>query len=80
MADFTLSNGDEITFDLDKLTFGEWQDLRSPAFARKQEVEILSRITGLEETAIKSLKMNEAKRLYNALIEKAMKPLDDPKN
>ncbi len=80
MSDFTLSNGDEVTFDLDKLTFGEWQDLRSPVFARKQEIEILSRITGLDEKVIKSMKMNEAKRFYNALVEKAMKPLDDPKN
>ena len=76
MADFTLSNGDEVTFDLDKLTFGEWQDLRSPVFARKQEVEILVKITGLEEKTIKSMTMNEAKRFYNALVDKAMKPVD----
>jgi len=80
MADYTLPNGDEVTFDLDQITFGEWQDLRSPAFSRKKEVEILSRITGLKEEVITSLKMNEAKRLYNALMDKAMKPLDDPKN
>jgi hypothetical protein len=80
MADFTLSNGDEVTFDLDKLTFGEWQDLRSPVFARKKEVEILCKITGLDEKIIKSMTMNEAKRFYNALVDKAMKPLDDPKN
>jgi len=80
MSDFTLSNGDEVTFDLEKITFGEWQDLRSPVFARKSEIEILSRITGLKEETINSMKMNEAKRFYNALIDKAMKPLDDPKN
>jgi hypothetical protein len=80
MADYTLPNGDEVTFDLDQITFGEWQDLRSPAFARPQEVEILCRITGLKEEVINSLKMNESKRLYNALLDKAMKPLDDPKN
>jgi hypothetical protein len=80
MADYTLPNGDEVTFDLDKLTFGEWQDLRSPVFARKKEVEILCKITGLDEKTIKSMTMNEAKRFYNALVDKAMKPLDDPKN
>ncbi|MFA5153245.1 MAG: hypothetical protein WC554_11840 [Clostridia bacterium] len=76
MADYVLPNGDEVTFDLDKLTFGEWQDLRSPVFARKKEVEILCRITGLEEKVITSLKMNEAKRFYNALVDKAIKPID----
>jgi len=80
MADYTLPNGDEVTFDLDNVTFGEWNDLRSPAFARQKEVEILCRITGLKEEVLTSLKMNEAKRLYNALIKKAMKPLDDQKN
>ncbi|MFA5208301.1 MAG: hypothetical protein WC428_06690 [Candidatus Paceibacterota bacterium] len=76
MADFILPNGDEVTFDLDKLTFGEWQDLRSPVFARKKEVEILCKITGLPEKVITSLTMNEAKKFYNALVEKAMRPVD----
>ena len=77
MADFTLSNGDEITFDLDKLTFGEWQDMRTPAFARKQEVDVLSKVCNLDEKIIKSLSMVEAKSLYAELIKKVIRPTDE---
>lgn len=76
MADFILSNGDEVTFDLDKLTFGEWQELRSPAFARKKELEILSKVSGLEIDKINSLTMTETKNFYSSLVNKIIAPIE----
>lgn len=74
--DFKLSNGDEITFDLEKLSFGEWQEMRAPAFARKKELEILSRVSGLDIEFIKKMNMVEAKEFYAALIQKIINPLE----
>lgn len=80
MADFTLSNGDEVTFDLDKLTFKEWQELKNPAFAQEKEFDIISKVTGLDikEMIEKDMTMGEYKRLFKKLIRKIADPLSDP--
>ena len=77
MADFTLSNGDEITFDLDKLTFGEWQEMKNPAFAGDSENDILVKVSGLSKEQVKSMTMREAKKFYASLIRKVLNPLDE---
>ena len=78
MADFTLLNGDEITFDLDKLTLSEWQGMKNPAFAQKEEYEIISRMTGIEVENISKMTMGEYKRLFRKLMDKIRNPLSDP--
>ena len=80
MADFTLSNGDEVTFDLDNLTFKEWQELKNPAFAQEKEFDIISKVTGLDikEMIEKDMTMGEYKRLFKKLIRKIADPLSDP--
>lgn len=76
--DFKLSNGDEITFDLEQMTLSEWQGLKNPAFAQKEEYEILSRITGIKLEAIEKMTMGEYKRLFKKLLQKIANPLSDP--
>jgi hypothetical protein len=80
MADFTMSNGDEITFDLDKITFKEWQELKNPAFAQKEEFDIISKVTGLdiEKMIEENMTMGEYKRIFKKMINKISNPLSDP--
>ena len=80
MADFTLSNGDEITFDLDKITFKEWTEIKNPAFAQKEEFDIISKVCGLdiEKMINENMTMGEYKRLYKSMITKIANPLSDP--
>ena len=76
--DFKLSNGDDVTFDLDQLTLEEWQGMKNPAFAQKEEYEIISKITGIEKELISKMSMGEYKRLFKALFRKIQNPLADP--
>jgi len=76
--DFKLSNGDEITFDLDKLTLDEWQGMKNPAFAQAEEYEIISRVSGIDKELISKMSMGEYKRLFKALFRKIQNPLADP--
>ena len=76
--DFKLSNGDDVTFDLDQLTLEEWQGMKNPAFAQKEEYEIISKITSIEKEVISKMSMGEYKRLFKALFRKIQNPLADP--
>ncbi|MFA5715744.1 MAG: hypothetical protein WC998_08385 [Candidatus Paceibacterota bacterium] len=78
MADFTLSNGDEITFDLDKLTLKEWQEMKNPAFAQEEEYITISKISGIKLELISAMTMGEYKRLFKKLVKKIQDPLSDP--
>ena len=78
MSDFTLSNGDEITFDLDKLTLHEWQGMKNPAFAQKEEYEIIAKICGIKADDISKMTMGEYKRLFKKLMDKIRDPLSNP--
>jgi hypothetical protein len=80
MADFTLLNGDEVTFNLDKLTLKEWQELKNPAFAQEKEFEIISKVSGLDINKMieNDLTMGEYKRLFKKMIKKIADPLSDP--
>ena len=80
MADYTLPNGDEVTFDLDKLTLKEWRELKNPAFAQEKEFEIISRVSGLDiqKMVDDNLSMGEYKRLFKKMIKKISDPLSDP--
>jgi hypothetical protein len=78
MADFTLANGDEITFDLNQITVEDWEKVKNPAFSQKGEFETIGRITGLDPAEIKKMKMGEYKMLFKALVLKIANPLSDP--
>ena len=76
--DFKLSNGDEITFDLSKVTVEEWEKVKNPAFSQKAEFETIGRITGLDPDSFKKMPMSEYKALFKALLLKIANPLSDP--
>ena len=78
MADFTLADGREIDFDLDKMTYGQWLGFISPNESDERSDKTLARVAGLELKDIKKLKINEYKQLSLALMRKVREPLKDP--
>ena len=78
MADYTLPDGREITFDLDKLTYGQWVGIHSPTESEERTDKTLARVAGLELKDIKALPILEFKRLIAALRKRVQEPLTDP--
>jgi hypothetical protein len=78
MSDFTLSDGREIDFDLDKLTYGQWLGMFSPGESEERTDKTLARVSGLELKDIKALKIMDFKKLVAALRKKVQEPLTDP--
>jgi hypothetical protein len=78
MSDFTLADGREVTFDLDKLTYGQWLGIFSPNESEERTDKTLARVSGLELKDIKALKIMDFKRLLAALQRRVKEPLSDP--
>ena len=78
MADHTLPDGREINFDLDKLTYGQWLGIVSPTESEERSDKTIARVAGLELKELKSLKINDYKRLVSALMKRVREPLQDP--
>lgn len=78
MSDFILADGREISFDLDKLTYGQWVGMFSPTESEERSDKTLARVAGLELKDVKALKILEYKRLLEALRKKVREPLSDP--
>ena len=78
MSDITLENGREITFDLSKMTYGQWLGLFDPKESDERSDKTLARVSGLEMKELKALPLPEYKRLLQAMQKKARSPLSDP--
>lgn len=68
----------EITFDLDKVTQGEWEDIIDGKGGIKAEREILSKTSGLSLDEMRKLSRNEYKQLISKFIEVNLLPLKSP--
>ena len=62
MADITLSDGREITFDFTKLTLKEYRALFDKAQAVDDEDTIVARVCGIEIDEYQSLSYADCKR------------------
>jgi hypothetical protein len=78
MADITLSDGREITFDLSQMTYGQWLGLFDVKESDERSDKTLARVCGMELKELKALPFPDYKRLFNALLKKAREPLADP--
>jgi hypothetical protein len=78
MTDFTLSDGTEITFDLDKLTYGQWKGLFDPRESDEESDQTVARVAGLEYAELKRLPFMDYKGLFNALLKRCREPLASP--
>ncbi len=78
MADFVLSDGQEINFDLSKMTYGQWLGLFDPKEADEKSTETLARVAGVTVDSLKSLPYTEYKKFFSAFLKKTREPLSDP--
>jgi len=77
MADVTLSNGREITFDLYQMTINEWERLLEPDQPRAEERATLAKVSGLTVEEIGALPYPDYHRLTNAFVARCRDPLAD---
>ena len=78
MADFTLQDGTEITFDLSKITYGQYLGLFDQKESDERSDKTIARVAGMDFKELKNLNLLEYKRLVKALFEKFKEPLSDP--
>ncbi len=75
MADITLSNGREITFDLTKLKLREYRGLFDPKQKQGDEDEVISRSAGMTLDEYQDLTLYDSKQLVVAFLKTARKPV-----
>ena len=80
MADVTLSDGREITFDLLKISQKEYRALFSNAQPDTEGDEIVGRCCGMSAEEVGDLPQPDYRRLVRAFFKRASEPLDDSKN
>lgn len=78
MADLTLSDGREITLDLNRITLEEWRNLFHQEQPEEEGDKILARVCGLEAGEIVKLGYLDYRRLTKKFFERAREPLADP--
>jgi len=78
MADITLSTGQEITFDLNKINRYEYLSLFDKDQPEEEENKILARVSGLTAQEVHDLGLDDWRLFFKAFRDKATRPLDDP--
>ena len=78
MSDYKLPDGKEITFDLSKMTYGQWMGLFDSKESDERSDETLARVCGLEIDTLKSMSFPEYKKLFAEFLKKTREPLSDP--
>ncbi len=78
MADFTLSDGRELTIDLNRISQREYAAMARGELQDEQYYDLIGRMTGLTATEAGDLPQPEWRRLVAAFYRKAREPLADP--
>ena len=78
MADLKLSDGREITFDLSKITYGQWLGLFDPKESEDRSDMTIARVAGLSFEELKAVSYLDYRRITEAFFRKAREPLADP--
>jgi hypothetical protein len=78
MADITLADGREITFDLGTLTVKEYRALFDPKQSQADEDATMAKVTGLSTDELQALPLLEWKRVYRRFLTVCAQPLADP--
>ena len=78
MTDITLSNGTEITFDLNKITRYEVRALLSDEQDDDEANEVLAKTCELDAKQIHDMGYADWRRFVKAFWKKATDPLSDP--
>ncbi|MCG3143640.1 MAG: hypothetical protein LC124_00700 [Ignavibacteriales bacterium] len=78
MADVTLSDGREITFDLTRISLREYRAIFDNAQPQTEEDATLAKVCGMTVDEYLDLSYLEWRRLMTAFFEAARKPLASP--
>lgn len=78
MSDVTLSDGREITFDLNKITYREYRKIFDEKENEKESDEKIARVCGLSYEDYDSLPLLDHRRVFLAFFKKAAEPMSDP--
>lgn len=78
MADITLSTGQEITLDLNKITRREFKSLFDEDQQDTVIDELFARVAGIEPDDIGNMGYEDWRRFRETFWKKASRPLEDP--
>lgn len=78
IADLTLSDGTEITFDLTKVTYKQWKGVWNPREADEDSDATIARAAGLTLETLEALPLPDAKALVAAFRRRGTEPLAAP--
>ena len=82
MSNFPISGKPIPEINLREITVSEWRALFQSTQPEHEGDKTLAKVSGLSEKDVKHLSLYDYRALFQAVIEKAAKPLDvaDPKN
>jgi hypothetical protein len=80
MANLILSNGDEITFDMYKISIREYRELLEPETSRERQDEILSKVICVPIDKLLDFPQPDYQSICDAFIKHISTPLEDEKN
>jgi hypothetical protein len=78
MADFTLSDGRKVDFDLYALSYDEYLAFFDAKQSDSEAKEVLARVCGMEFEEFGKIPFADYRLLTKAFFEKARQPIDDP--
>ncbi len=78
MADVTLSDGKEVTFDLYRFTVDELDKFRARDAPRAEEMALLSKASGLSVEEFKGMAYPDYFHVIKAFVERCNDPLAEP--
>jgi hypothetical protein len=76
--DFTMPDGQEIIFDLDKISIREYRKFATGSMMSEDDDTLLAKVSGLTVEDIGNLPQPQYRLLLRAFFEKAREPLADP--
>jgi len=80
MANFPISGKPIPEIDLRNISVTEWRSMFNGKQPERDGDKILSKVSGLTVEQIQALPLYDYRALFSAVLDKASKPLDDPKN
>lgn len=78
MADLKLSDGREISFDMNAITLGEWRMLFDSSIPTEDDDIIMAKAAGLAPEELSEIGYQDYRELARAFFKKAREPLADP--
>ena len=77
MTDVTIG-GKDITFDLSKMTYGQYKGIFDAKESDETSDETLARVAGMTVKDLRNLVFDDYRRLFAAFLKKIREPLSDP--